>query len=94
MSSDAEARLALKPLVRKSFSPGPGWQHMAGAVWERGPVRVHMGGIVRLQDGTIISEKAVHHRYQQVALLVRINGGNRKRGLLAWARLLASVSAS
>jgi hypothetical protein len=67
---------------------------MAGAVWERGPVRVHMGGIVRLKDGAIISEKAVHHNYQQVALLIRINGGNRKRGLLAWARLLAAVSAS
>lgn len=78
------------PLGRKSLTPGHGWRHLAGAVWERGNTRVHMNGMVRMPTGNWLSEKALWPQYQQVAWLVRINGGNRKRGLLAWGRLLTN----
>jgi hypothetical protein len=52
-----------------------------------------MNGVVRMPSGDWLSEKALWPEYQQVALLVKINGGNRKRGLLAWGRLLGEFAA-
>jgi hypothetical protein len=73
---------------RTDFSPGPGWVHLAGSVWERCGVRVHLNGLARLPDGSLVFEKAPWDTYTQVARLIRINGGSRKRGLLAWGRML------
>ena len=92
MSTDHDARIHFGRRVRRSFTPGPGWRHLAGPVWERDGVRVHMGGLVYLPNGDWLSERSLGNDFQQVGLLIRINGGNRKRGLLAWGRLLGEFT--
>jgi len=67
------------------YKPGPGWkragiapvsEHISG-------IRVHVFGMYRIGqtwvDGTQWPESQEMHRY------IRINGGNRKRGVMAWA---------
>lgn len=71
--------------------PGAGWKHMAGPVWEHtSGARIHLGGMIRLPDGTHLS---LHNWRGSEAgrMLVRINGGNRKRGLMAWAANLVAA---
>lgn len=73
------------PVERRVIRPGNGWQHLAGPVYEhRNGSRVHMLGLVQLPNGEIINE----HKYPEcvdAARMIRINGGNRRRGLMAWA---------
>lgn len=71
----------------KPYRPGPGWDdpHPTAPVYEHvSGARVHVMGLLRLTDGTLISgmewpESKVLWRY------VEANGGNRKRGAMAWA---------
>lgn len=37
-------------------TPGPGWKHLSGSVWENSEgVRIHGLGVIRLLDNTHIS---------------------------------------
>lgn len=65
----------------KRYRPGPGWRHLAGSVYEyKTGVRIHLLGAVRLSRWGFFSANREARR------MIRINGGNRKRGLMAWAR--------
>ena len=65
--------------------PGPGWKYVGGSVWEHANgSRVHLLGFVRLPDGRFLSASKWPES-KDASLLIRINGGNRKRGLMAWA---------
>ena len=68
-----------------NIKPGNGWKHIAGSVWEHeSGARIHTLGQIRLPDNTFIS--LYDWRKSELGRrLVRINGGNRKRGLMAWA---------
>lgn len=75
--------------IPETIKPGPGWKHLAGPVWEHSSgARVHTGGVIRLPDRTHLS-LANFNESKVGRLLVRINGGNKKRGLMAWAASLA-----
>jgi hypothetical protein len=70
--------------VKEKYKPGPGWKYLAGAVWENeAGTRVHMLGMCRILGSFI---PAQGNEYLEAARLIRINGGNRRRGLMAWAR--------
>lgn len=77
--------MRLKP-VGGCISPGPGWVWVAGPVWDHeSGMRLHLYGLLILPDGTRCwadrwVDSYIADRY------VRIAGGNRKRGLMAWAR--------
>ena len=76
---------------RLVMRPGTGWEHLAGPVWEHTTkTRIHLGGLIRLPDKTFFSL----NRYPECMdgfKFIKINGGNRKRGLMAWARNLAGA---
>ena len=62
-----------------------GWSHIGGAVYEHADgCRVHLGGLCRLPSGDFISANG-WPEYKNMTRMIAINGGNRKRGLLAWA---------
>lgn len=70
---------------RSQMRPGDGWRHVAGPVWEHASgVRVHSGGLAKFPDGRYLHANKwpeCHDAYR----MIRANGGNRKRGLMAWA---------
>lgn len=78
-----------KPFDRLVMRPGPGWEYLDSGVWEHSSkARIHVvGSLVKLPDGSYrsASEWPAH---KDVAKLIRINGGSKKRGLMAWARIL------
>lgn len=80
--------------MKLGLTPGPGWKPAGGAVFDhRSGIRVHVGGLCRLRNGTVVSgmmwpESRVFNWF------VRVNGGNRKRGAMAWAIEVAGVSGS
>ena len=70
---------------RRVMRPGAGWEHLDGPVWEHSNgTRVHMMGIARLPDMTFISATKWPDS-REANRFIRINGGNRKRGLMALA---------
>ena len=68
--------------------PGPGWTCLGGPVWEHtSGTRVHWSGpIVRLPD---MSMPPVYLG-MRLNTVIRANGGNRKRGVMAYALTLLS----
>jgi hypothetical protein len=67
-----------------SMRPGPGWRCVWGPVWDHASgLRVHVGGECRL-DGRIICG-GLWPEFRELDRFIRINGGNRKRGTMAWA---------
>ena len=79
------------PVERRVMHPGNGWQHVGGAVWEHSSgIRVHLLGMVKLPTGEIFSATTYPH-WNAAQLMIRINGGNRKRGLMAWAMTYNAV---
>ena len=75
---------------RRVMRPGPGWRHVAGAVYERQDlVRIHLLGMCRLADNTWVSGSRWPES-REMERAIRINGGNRKRGMMAWANRLAA----
>lgn len=64
--------------------PGPGWQYVGCGVWlHTSGLRIHVGGVCQLPSGDVVygggfPESVAMYRY------IRINGGNRKRGIMAW----------
>ena len=71
----------LEPLVLR---PGSGWKHLGSSVYEHTTgVRISLSGMIRTPCGK-------HYWLNSVVggmgwELIKINGGNRKRGLMAWA---------
>lgn len=65
------------------MKPGPGWKHLGDAVYghENG-TRIHVGGLVRKPDGTIVSLNSISEG-REGWKQIKINGGNRKRGMMA-----------
>lgn len=73
------------PVKELIMRPGAGWKHVGGPVWEHtNKTRVHIGGLVRLPNMTFVSDSKWPGS-RTAAQLIRINGQNRKRGLMAWA---------
>lgn len=73
------------------MKPGPGWKHVGGACYDLPDgTRVHEMGYCLLPDRRFISGNSWPES-QRFWRFVRINGGNRKRGAMAWARSLAAT---
>lgn len=89
MSQDAS-----KPVESVVMRPGPGWSHMGGAVYQHATgIRIHVYGLCGFPGGHL-SNGNQWPESQELDRLIRINGGNRKRGVMAWARnVCRSVSA-
>lgn len=67
------------------FRPGTGRKNVAGPVRGRiNGARVHLLGFVRLPDGRVLHANRWKEGLE-ACRLIRINGGNLKRGLMAWA---------
>lgn len=60
--------------------PGPGWKQLNASVWER----IHLLGMIRLPNMIWLSEFKFPES-RDANKFIRANGGNRKRGLMAWA---------
>jgi len=79
-----------RPVDRLVMRPGAGWKYLGGGVWEyTNGTRVHLGGLIRLPDMNFkslnnINDGVVGHFF------IKANGGNRKRGLMAWAKALSA----
>lgn len=75
-----------------NIKPGPGWDHLGGAVYEHASgTRIHVGGLVRLPDMSFVSLNKWpegNEGWRNISIC----GGNRKRGLMAWAVNLAESS--
>jgi hypothetical protein len=68
-----------------NMKPGPGWKHAGGAVYDNAiGVRVHVMGLCRLPSGDLVNGMRWPES-RNLNRFVRINGGNRKRGAMAWA---------
>lgn len=73
------------PVERRFIKPGPGWHHIGGPVYEHdNGARVHVAGLVKLPNGEFLSDSK-WPECQGAARMIRACGGNRKRGLMAWA---------
>ena len=73
----------IKPIDQ--YKPGLGWNHIGGAVWEHtNKTRIHIMGTIRLPDMTFVNLHD-YPSYIEGHKYIAINGGNRKRGLMAWA---------
>jgi hypothetical protein len=63
----------------------PGWKHVGGVVYDHwNGTRVHAAGLVRLPNGEIVWGSQ-WPECQSLDRFVRINGGNTRRGAMAWA---------
>lgn len=71
---------------KAAMRPGAGWRHIAGAVYEHANgTRVHLLGMICLPTGEWLSANKWEES-KEARRFVRMNGGNWKRGLMAWAR--------
>ena len=70
---------------RRANRPGPGWRHLGGAVWEHDcGVRIHIYGLCRSSRGPFVNGR-MWPESRNLDRMIQINGGNRKRGVMAWA---------
>ena len=79
-----------RPVQALVLRPGSGWTQTAlPVVWDhKSGIRIHWSGpIVRLPDGSMPSLWA---DLKRVNCMIEINGGNRKRGIMAYALSLLS----
>jgi len=67
--------------MKSKYKPGPGWKNLNGPVWEKGMIRIHLSCdlVKSMITGTVITN------HERVRFFTRVNGGNRKRGLMAYA---------
>lgn len=74
--------------MKTNYKPGQGWKFLGSGVYEYlDGRRLHVLGLCKLPDGRHVSATA-SEGYLLSIRMIRINGGNRKRGLMAWARQL------
>lgn len=69
---------------KKTLKPGAGWQKLSRSVYGRSGTRIHTLGSIRLNNGRILFQ----HELTDLDEMININGGNRKRGLMALANNL------
>lgn len=68
----------------------PGWKHVAGSVYDHeSGLRVHGSGLCRLPDGRCVWGMQWPES-QTLERFVRICGGSRRRGVMAWAMNILS----
>jgi plasmid replication initiation protein len=69
----------------KTWAVGPGWRQLSGSVFEHASgVRIHIYGMCLLPDGECVyRRKRPWDRFMYQC--IRIHGGNRRRGIMAWA---------
>lgn len=72
---------------KRMYKPKAGWAHLGGAVFERNGNRLHLLGLLRLENSTNINFNTWPYCVQ-FDRMVRINGGNRKRAAMAFADYL------
>jgi hypothetical protein len=78
--------------MKVKYRPGNDWKHLSGPVYEHiSGTRMHMMGFVKLPTGEYFSDSQWPNLLG-AARMIRINGGNRKRGLMAWAINLLNAS--
>ncbi len=79
-------------LKRFVMRPGAGWKHLGGPVWEHSSgARIHAMGVVRMPDKvTFRSMNNLNDCFEGLRF-VRANGGNMRRGMMAWARNLVGA---
>ena len=66
--------------MKQKYKPGPGWKMLNPSVYEKGVFRIHVGGIIKnMITGQVVNVESKAGRF------IKINGGNRKRGLMAYA---------
>ena len=83
--SENKPRLNRVPLECRVVRPGAGWRHLAGSVYEHtNGTRMHMLGTIRTPSGKYISASEWPES-KNADRFILINGGNRKRGLMAWS---------
>lgn len=64
------------------------WKRLQKSVYERGKMRLHIAcGLVRLSSGTFIGQY-YPGQLDRVIETTRLQGGNKKRGLMLWAEQL------
>jgi len=84
-----------KIVMRQRYKPGKGWKYLASGVWEHvSGLRISVSGrICRLPDKTIFPGRGSWwwDSYFEQSKFIRVAGGNKKRGLMAWARNLLSA---
>jgi hypothetical protein len=69
--------------------PGNGWKHLAGPVWgHTNGTRMHTAGMVRLPDRKTFFSLNKYPESIEGYKYIKMNGGNIKRGLMAWANYL------
>jgi hypothetical protein len=75
----------MKSIKNIILRPGPGWRQLKGPVWEhKTGTRIHVSGLIlRDANGEILDNERVH--LALLHKLIAINGGNKKRGLMAFA---------
>ena len=75
----------IREVKMSKHAPGPGWANIGNAVWEHeNGTRIHVSGLVRKPDMTFVSLNK-HPEGREGGRYIKINGGNRKRGLMTWA---------
>lgn len=72
-----------------THKPGPGWQKITSAVYENSLTKthIHLYGLVKLDNGDVFNMFDIQY-HQDADKYIAINGGNHKRGLMAWAAAL------
>lgn len=64
--------------------PGSGWKQVGDACWDHtSGLRIHVMGLARLPNGSI-AKGLDWPEVKTLDRLIAINGGNRKRGVMAW----------
>lgn len=85
MTNEQSSPAVAGPVKRRVMRPGKGWRHIGGPVYEHSNgTRVHVIGVVKLPDGRYLHANKWPECID-AARMISINGGNRRRGLMAWA---------
>lgn len=74
-------------MSNQKYKPGPGWKHIGPSVYELGDIRIHLACALACRG--MAGPRVFGDTWptsKELARFVRINGGNRKRGIMAWAR--------
>jgi len=77
---------------KMKYKPGIGWRHLGGSVYELDGLRIHVLGYCRFPDGEFICGNAFFSQHREMERMIKINGMNRKRGIMAWARNINEVN--
>lgn len=69
--------------MKAKYKPGPGWIgiEINGPVYEKGAIRIHVSGSLVT---SLITNKTIYVE-PNARIYIKINGGNRKRGLMVYA---------